>query len=50
MAGCAALDAAMPTFRVTAPDGTVTLHNRYRPALAAKVRAGPGATITAEGS
>jgi hypothetical protein len=40
--------AAMPRFRVTASDGTVTVHDKYRPAMVAKVRAGPGATITVE--
>jgi hypothetical protein len=39
---------AMPRFRVTAADGTVTVHDKYRPAMVAKVCAGPGATITVE--
>jgi hypothetical protein len=41
---------AMPSFLVTAPDGTVTRHDKYRGAMIAKVRAGPGATIAVEGS
>jgi hypothetical protein len=41
---------AMSTFRVTAADGTVTVYDKHRPAMVGKVRAGPGATITVEGT
>jgi hypothetical protein len=44
---CSMFD-GMPRFLVTAADGTVTRFDRYRPAMVAKVRAGPGATITVE--
>jgi hypothetical protein len=47
IAPCSIFD-GMPRFLVTAADGTVTRFDRYRPAMVAKVRAGPGATITVE--
>ena len=40
----------MPTFRVTSPDGTVATGLAYRPAMIAKLQAGPGATITPDGT
>jgi hypothetical protein len=40
---------AMPTFAVTAPDGSVIARGlRYRPAMVAKVSAGAGATLSVE--
>jgi hypothetical protein len=37
----------MPTFRVTAPDGTVTTYATYRAAMVARAMAG-GGTLTVD--
>jgi hypothetical protein len=45
---CSIIAAGMPRFRVTATDGSVTIYDKYRPAMEGKVRAGPGATLSVE--
>jgi hypothetical protein len=47
-ASCGSTLAGMPIFHLTDAAGRVSRHATYRAAMAAKVQAGPGATLTAE--